>query len=541
MVYCGYYDKKDHAMKRYLAILLVFLFLLSGCVDLSLTLTTADTTTDTPISTPPSTTTTVATSGIPTPENPDCHKDENDDGTCDICKVSLIVVIDFYAINDIHGKFKDSASQNGVDELTAYLKSRESVDDFTVLLSSGDTWQGSSESNLTEGLLFTDWMNRLDFASMTLGNHEYDWGEAAIEKNAALAEFPLLAINVYDRKTNSRVEYAEASVVIDCGGVTVGIIGAIGDCYSSIAADKSEGVYFKTGKDLTALVKEESARLRKAGVDLIVYSLHDGYGSSKSGVSELGSSAFSSYYDTALSNGYVDLVFEAHTHQSYVLLDEYGVYHLQGGGDNKGITHAEVAINAVSGSVKAVSPEYLPASRYASLSGDALCEELLDKYQDLIAKGDEVLGVNGSYKSSKTLCQLVADLYYEAGVTKWGDSYDIALAGAFIKARSPYDLSSGDVTYAELQMIFPFDNQIVLCSIKGRDLRRVFYDDPNENYYMKYHLRSSDILDSATYYVITDTYSSTYSYNRMTEVARFNETTFARDLLAAYIREGRME
>ena len=58
---------------------------------------------------------------------------------------------------------------------------------------------------------------------------------------------------------------------------------------------------------------------------------------------------------------------------------------------------------------------------------------------------------------------------------------------------------------------------------------------------MNYHLRSSDILDSATYYVITDTYSSTYSYNRMTEVARFNETTFARDLLAEYIKDGGLE
>ena len=166
--------------------------------------------------------------------------------------------------------------------------------------------------------------------------------------------------------------------------------------------------------------------------------------------------------------------------------------------------------------------------------------ELLEKYDDLVSKGDEVLGKNSSYKSSKVLCQLVADLYYEAGMAKWGDDYTIAVAGAFIKARSPYNLSAGNVTYAQLQMIFPFDNNIVLCSIKGRDLRRVFYDSPNENYYMKYSLRSSDIQDNTTYYVITDTYSSTYSYNRMTEVARFDDTTFARDLLADYIRAGKM-
>ena len=540
-------------MKRYLAFLLALLFVLTACAPI---ITTKDSTEPpTPqSSTLPLGTSSTVTDDEPTDEPADkptddptdkplegCHKDTNDDGKCDLCSVTVVVVIDFYAINDIHGKFKDSDSQGGVDELTAYLKSRKEADDHTVFLSSGDTWQGSAESNLTEGLIFTDWMNTLGFASMTLGNHEFDWGEESIRKNDEAATFPLLAINIFEKGTNKPVSYASPSVTVECGGVTVGIIGAIGDCYSSISGDKTEEIYFKTGAELTALIKEESERLRQAGADLIVYSLHDGYGRSKSGVSDITSGDLSAYYDVSLSNGYVDLVFEAHSHQNYVLRDAYGIYHLQGGGDNKGISHAEIAVNGANGKKELRAAEYMPASHYASLTGDALVDELLEKYESLIAKGDEVVGKNGSYKSSKVLCQLVADLYYEAGVAKWGSEYDIALAGAFIKARSPYNLSAGDVTYADLQMIFPFDNNIVLCAIKGSDLRRVFYDSPNENYYMKYSLKASEIVNSATYYVITDTYSSTYSYNRMTEVARYDDVTFARDLLAAYIGKGSME
>ncbi len=510
-------------MKKYISFLLALLVLLSAC------------------GTPSATETTTASVSA---GNPDCHKDEDDNGICDVCYESVIVAVDFYAINDIHGKFKDSSSQPGVDELTTYLKNCQKTDEHTVFLASGDIWQGSSESNLTEGMIFTDWMNYLGFASMTIGNHEYDWGDDAIQKNAALAEFPILAINIYDRSTNQPLSYTKPSAFVDFGGVQIGIIGAVGDCYSSISADKSQNVYFKTGAELTALVKAESERLKEAGADVIVYSLHDGYETSKSGVTDLSSGAFASYYDTALSDGYVDLVFEAHTHQSYVLRDEYGVYHLQGGGDNKGITHAEIAVNAANGNIRTNTAEYLPASRYTSLMGDSVVEALLDKYESLISKGEEVLGKNGAYKYSDKLCQLVADLYYEAGAEKWGASYQIALAGAFLKARSPYNLSAGNVTYGQLQTIFPFDNQIVLCSIKGSDLRRVFYEDPNENYFMKYSDYGqslwSNIDDNATYYVITDTYSSTYSYNRMTEVARYDEITFARDLLAEYIREGKM-
>ena len=118
------------------------------------------------------------------------HTDANKDEICDSCEESVVVVVDFYAINDLHGKFCDTDTQPGVDELATYLRQAEETDDYVVLLSTGDMWQGSAESNLTGGILMTEWMNEMGFAAMTLGNHEYDWGSAAIRENLAVAEFP---------------------------------------------------------------------------------------------------------------------------------------------------------------------------------------------------------------------------------------------------------------------------------------------------------------------------------------------------------------
>ena len=84
-------------------------------------------------------------------------------------------------MNDLHGKFADTDTQPGVDELSTYLRAATFSNENTILLSSGDMWQGSSESNLTKGLIMTEWMNSLGFVSMTLGNHEFDWGEDAIK------------------------------------------------------------------------------------------------------------------------------------------------------------------------------------------------------------------------------------------------------------------------------------------------------------------------------------------------------------------------
>ena len=482
--------------------------------------------------------------GILDPEDPELpaeedHTDENNDGVCDDCGISVVIVLDLFAINDLHGKFLDSDAQGGVDELTTYLKNAYETEDHVLLLSTGDMWQGSSESNLTKGYVITEWMNHLNFAAMTLGNHEYDWGETYIENNATLAGFPFLAINIYDRDTNERVSYCQSSVLVQRGGARIGIIGAMGDCYSSISGEMSGGIYFKTGRELTDLVKSEAMALREAGADFIVYSVHDGHGSSSSG--SISDSALSAYYDPILSEGYVDIVFEGHTHQRYVLTDGDGVYHLQGGGDNKGITHAEATINFANGRSEVTTAELISSTTYAHLPDDPIVETLKEKYRDQISAGDAVLGYNDSYRSGDYLRQLVADLYAKVGEEAFSD-YDVVLGGGFLSVRSPYNLVAGEVTYSGLQMIMPFDNTLVLCSVKGSDLKKRFINTSNENYFIGYtaYGRSlgGQIDNNATYYIVVDTYTSTYAPNNLTEIARYKEEVYARDLLADYIRGG---
>ena len=479
------------------------------------------------------------------PIDRDAHTDEDNDGSCDDCGISVIITFDFYALNDLHGKFDDTDSQGGVDELSTYLANAYNTDDNVILLSSGDMWQGSFESNSTTGLIITDWMNELDFVSMTLGNHEYDWGEEHIKANVALAEFPFLAINIYERDTNERVDYVQSSVLVERGGMKIGIIGAIGDCYSSISGDKVEDVYFKTGAALTELVKAESEKLRAEGADYIVYSIHGGFGSNSS-ASMVQTSSLRGYYDASLSkDGYVDLVFEGHTHKSYAFEDEYGVPHLQNGGDNSGISHVEVRLNFANGYDRVSVSEIIKPSRYANLEDHPIVDELLEKYADQVDAGKLVLGQNSRLRNSTEIKNLVADLYYEAGIERWGDKYDIALGGGFISVRSPYDLAAGEVKYSDLNSLLPFDNQLVLCSIKGRDLKNKFFETNNSNYYIAYGDYGASIRNNidynATYYIITDTYCSSYAYNNLTVVDYYDAGVYARDLIADYVRAGGLE
>ncbi len=468
----------------------------------------------------------------------DGHIDENDDGVCDQCQTSVLVNLDFYAINDLHGKFDDSDNQPGVDELTFYLRNAQFTNDNTILLSSGDMWQGSAESNLTKGNMVTEWMNDLNFVSMTLGNHEYDWGEDIIKENEEIAEFPFLGINIYDKNTNQRVEYCEPSIMLDKGGIQIGLIGAIGDCYSSIASDWTQDIYFLVEDDLTRLIKQESQRLRQEGADLIVLSIHDGSGRANA-------NDFKSYYDTALSDGYVDLVFEAHTHQSYTKVDNRGVYHVQGGGDNQGIIYVDVDVNSVTGSYKVNQAKFVGTEEYINHSDDPVVDRLLEKYDEQVSIGTDVLGYNSSGRNRDQLRQIAAELYYDYGVERWGQEYNIFLGGGFFSVRSPGYLTPGDISYAQLYMLFPFDNAMVLCSIKGRDLESKFINTDNDNYFICYGDYGEDLIDridpDETYYVVVDTYTSTYRYNNLTEIERSNDHVFLRDLLSQYISDGFLE
>lgn len=473
------------------------------------------------------------------------HTDLDNDDYCDVCASEVVVVVDFYVLNDLHGKFCDTDTQPGVDEIGTYFKKMAEIDDNIVILSSGDMWQGTAESNLTEGVLVTEWMNELGFAAMTLGNHEFDWGEDAIRKNAEVAEFPFLAINVYSNETGKLVDYCTPSIMIEREGIKIGIIGAIGDCYSSISSDMVQNVHFKVGRELTNLVKAESDRLRAEGADLIVYSLHDGYGKSSSGTNSISASALSSFYDTALSAKYVDLVFEAHSHQSYALIDGAGVYHLQGGGENSGLSHLEIKVNTANGNKKVNDAGFVGNSAYKNLEDDIATEAVEDKYSNIIDFAYSELGIVSRKYTDYELEDYVASLYLEVGMEKWGSEYDIVLGGGFLKTRSPYDLAPGSTTYADILSLLPFDNRIVLCSISGNDLKTKFIDTTNSDYHNAYSSYGNsvrnDISADETYYVVVDTYTAFYAPNRLTVVDFYDESTYARDLVAEKVKSGVFE
>jgi 5'-nucleotidase len=82
--------------------------------------------------------------------------------------------------NDVHGGVVPVDGRGGLALLGGYvnnLRAARARDGGGVLLvDAGDMWQGTLESNLTEGASVVAAYNALGYAAAAIGNHEFDFG-----------------------------------------------------------------------------------------------------------------------------------------------------------------------------------------------------------------------------------------------------------------------------------------------------------------------------------------------------------------------------
>jgi len=139
---------------------------------------------------------------------------------------SNIVTLKILSINDFHGALVENGKNPGAAKMAQYLKSIIAQDpNNTLLLSAGDMFQGSVDSNLLYGKTVVEVMNALNFDAMAIGNHEFDWGIDILKARIAQSTFPYLAANIIDKKTGKLADFSTPYIIIEKAGLKIGIIG----------------------------------------------------------------------------------------------------------------------------------------------------------------------------------------------------------------------------------------------------------------------------------------------------------------------------
>ena len=215
-------------------------------------------------------------------------------------------------INDYHGALEvDANGDKGIARIGHWMKTEKAKSDQdTLLLATGDMFQGTAVSNYYRGRPVIEAMNTIGFDAMTIGNHEFDWGIETLlayqDGNLANgeAQFPFLSANIFERATDTPVTWAQPYTIVTRGSLRIGIIGVIGPTLTdSIATSISTPYQFKNP---VPLVAQYATYLRSTeAVDVVFASIHDANDSVNSQLAGL----------AGLER--IDGIMNAHSHQSY--------------------------------------------------------------------------------------------------------------------------------------------------------------------------------------------------------------------------------
>ena len=188
--------------------------------------------------------------------------------------------------SDIHGNvrnydyFTDSvptgSSQRGLTKLLTYVNAVRTSNPNTILIDNGDTIQGSPLAyyfNMIDtGPMnpLAKAMNYMGYVAATVGNHEFNYGPAVLNKYQAEATFPLLSANV----TGCRDYTFQPYEIEDVGGVQVGILGLTPPAV--VHWERPENIVDCVFGDAMAAANTYVPIMRAAGADVIVVAAHTG-------------------------------------------------------------------------------------------------------------------------------------------------------------------------------------------------------------------------------------------------------------------------
>lgn len=143
-----------------------------------------------------------------------------------------------------------------------------------LLIDDGDIFQGTPVGTKTKGRAVIDYMNRVGYDLMAVGNHDFDEGLDNLRELAGIAKFPFLGANVVNSETGEILDFLKPYIIRDVMGIKLGIIGlCTTETQQMSFPGNIEGVKFLP---VAPVMERYIKEVRGKGVDLIIGSVHLG-------------------------------------------------------------------------------------------------------------------------------------------------------------------------------------------------------------------------------------------------------------------------
>ncbi len=147
----------------------------------------------------------------------------------------------------------------------------------SLLVDGGDQFQGTLFYTHYKGTMTAEFMNRLGYEAMTVGNHEFDDGPEVLAAFVAAVNFPILMSNADVSGEPILAGKIARSAVIEKAGERIGLIGLTPQNTDELASPGPNVTF----TDPAGAVQAEVDALVAHGVNKIVVLSHSGYGVDK--------------------------------------------------------------------------------------------------------------------------------------------------------------------------------------------------------------------------------------------------------------------
>jgi len=400
-----------------------------------------------------------------------------------------------------------------------------------LVMDAGDFSDGTPFSIEYKGEADIAAMNSAGYTLGTLGNHEFNYSRAQLQKLIALFKFPIVVANAVDSKTGAPL--TEEYKIIQTGPVKIGIFGLLTVSTAGYPAAR-EGI--KIAGELTAarrMVKTLNGR-----ADMVILLSHCG-----------------EEKDTEIAEKVpgISVIVGGHSHSRFPLGKM--VWNAKSGSAQKKEGTIVVQAHQWGGELGRLDMElekdaagaWKIAKHKASLipitpdiEEDRETAVVVERYwKPIAAKYTQVVGRASADFTDRGSDLPAYNLMADALRETYGADFALENMGG---VRAP--LLAGDVTAADLAAMDPFNNTVITFSIRGGQLRRILQSQRPAVSGIQYRIEKNAVAlatvggrlldDNKIYSGVTNSYFA----NIILKGMKTNDTGRQRlDVLTGYIRQ----
>jgi len=339
--------------------------------------------------------------------------------------------------NDLHGQLLPRDGVGGIAEIATIIRAAKP----SLILDAGDFSTGTFLADEFKGAPMIQAMNRIGYDALTIGNHEFDYGQDALRLRLREAKFPVLSANL-------RTPIAEIKeyTIVTAKGIRFCVIGlTTEDVKTQSHPNKVVGVtVLDTVKTLERLLPEVRPKS-----DFIILLVH-----------------LEDYEEKRVASAFpeIRLIVGGHNHDSLgpirfekTLVAKTGV-----AGHNVGRIDLDFQNKAIS----RMEARLIPVKGFRA---DSTVIKILEPFNEKVkVKMAEVIGeatddLLYSRAAESPLANVVADAFREKGKTQ------VALENiGGIRAK----ISRGKITWGNAFEVLPFQNSLNTLKLTGAQLKK---------------------------------------------------------------------